>query len=40
MKTVLTRKLSWASWPLSTTTIRTYSFVTECFGPVATATSK
>ncbi len=40
VKTVLTRKLSWYGWPVSTTTVRSYAWVTECFGTVATATSK
>lgn len=40
VSTVLTRKLSWLGWPVSTTTVRSYAWVTECFGTVANATSQ
>lgn len=39
VKTVLVRKLSWLGWPVSNTTVRSYAWVTECFGTVASATS-
>lgn len=41
VKTTLTRKVPSAFWPFSTsTTIRQFAWVTECFGTVATAVSK